>query len=121
MFLLNSNQSYLVLQGSRLIKQDKLAHNVSSQSELWEARHAIPGFTKLDKLSQSSMGETLDIREALRGSKEIDQPDKQRTRATRERRQSSEVIQPAQEARGMLGQETLDYPCCTKLGLRHKA
>ena len=45
---------------------DKLAHNASSQSELWEARHAIPGFTKLDKLSQSSIGGTLDIREALR-------------------------------------------------------
>ena len=33
---------------------DKLAHNASSQSELWEARHAIPEFIKLDKLSQSS-------------------------------------------------------------------
>ena len=24
---------------------DKLAHNAPSQSELWEARQAIPGFT----------------------------------------------------------------------------
>ena len=110
MFHLNSNLSYLVLQGSCLIKQDKLAHNASSQSELWEARHAIPGFTKLDKLSQSSMGGTLDIREALRGSREIDQPDKQRTRVTGERRQSSEVIQPAQEARGMLGSRDIGLP-----------
>ena len=45
---------------------NKLAHNASSQSELREARHTIPGFTKLDKLSQSSMGGTLDIREAHR-------------------------------------------------------
>ena len=36
---------------------DKLAHNASSQSELQEARHTITGFTKLDKLSQSSIGE----------------------------------------------------------------
>ena len=27
-----------------------------ANQELWEATHAIPGFTKLDKLSQSSMG-----------------------------------------------------------------
>ena len=53
---------------------DKLAHNASSQSELWEARHAIPEFTKLDKLSQSSMGEgTLDIREAPQASRENQQ------------------------------------------------
>ena len=36
---------------------DKLAHNAPSQSELQEARQAIPGFTQVDKLSQSSMGE----------------------------------------------------------------
>ena len=34
---------------------DKLAHNASGQSELREARHAIPEFTMLDKLSQSSI------------------------------------------------------------------
>ena len=49
------------------------------------------------------MGGTLDIREAQGVSQSI----KQRTRVTRERRQSSEVIQPAQEARGMLGQGTI--------------
>ena len=43
-------------------------------------------------------------------------------RATGEReRESSEVIQPAKEARGMLGRGTLDYSCCRKLGHRHKA
>ena len=34
---------------------DKLAHSASGQSELWEARHAIPEFTMIDKLSQSSI------------------------------------------------------------------
>ena len=61
---------------------------------------------KLDKLSQSSMGNTLDKREDTdpRG------------------KQSSESRET--EQRGMLAQgtiKTLDYPCCRKLGTRHKA
>ena len=47
MFHLNSDQLYLVLQESHLIKPlDKLAHNASSQSQLWEARHTIPEFNE---------------------------------------------------------------------------
>ena len=76
-----------------------------------QARQAIPEFN----------GGNPRYKGSAQRVREIDQPDKQRTRATGERRQSSEVIQPAQEARGMLGQETLDYPHCRKLGLRHKA
>ena len=64
------------------------------------------GSSKLDKLSQNSMGNTLDKREDTdpRG------------------KQSSESREA--EQRGMLGQgtiKTLDYPCCRKLGTRHKA
>ena len=67
-------------------KPDKLAHNAPSQSEPWEARQAIPGFTQADKLSQSSMGKSLDKREATdpRGNEGINpEPrEKQKQRGT---------------------------------------
>ena len=47
---------------------DKLAHNASSQSELREARHAIPEFIKLESYPRVQQGGTLDIREMLRGT-----------------------------------------------------
>ena len=68
---------------------DKLAHNAPSQSELWEARQAIPEFNG---------GNTLDKREATdpRG-KEFQQADEP-------------VINPGNpeaEQRGTLGQGTI--------------
>ena len=77
MFHFNSDQSGLALQGSRLIKH-KLAHNASSQSELWEARHTIPEFTMLDKLSQSSMGGNPRYKGSPQASGVIEQPGRSR-------------------------------------------
>ena len=46
-------------------KPDKLAQNAPSQSETWEARQAIPRCTQVDKLSQSSIGGTPQIKGKL--------------------------------------------------------
>ena len=44
---------------------DKLAHNAPSQSELWEARQAIPGCTQVwQAIPEVNGGNTLDKREA---------------------------------------------------------
>ena len=58
------------------------------QSELWEARHAIPGFTKLDELSQCSIGGNPRYKGSAQRVRDTVQPDKQRTRVTREREDS---------------------------------
>ena len=61
---------------------DKLAHNASNQSELQKTRQAIPEFN----------GGNIRYKGSTQG---INQSIEQRTRVTGERRQPSEVIQPA--------------------------
>ena len=67
------------------------------------------------------MGNTLDKRKATdpRGERREVEEEEEKKNPQRESSESREA-----EQRGMLGQETiktLDYPCCRKLGTRHKA
>ena len=69
----------------------------------------IPEFTKLDKLSQSSTkGGTLNIREGCRGSESWRPSQEGRTAGDRGNARSE-------------SNQTVDHPCCRKLGPRHKA
>ena len=75
---------------------DKLAHNASGQSELQEARHPIPEFTMVDKLSQSSIrGDPI-----YKGDRwtERQKPDSQRWGNARSKEQSDSRQPTLQEA-----------------------